>query len=80
MKNLTVLGENNTNVIVNTWDNDITGNTGINTIIFTGNEMDYAINTDNGVTTIQDNTPNRDGFNTVRQVEKLQFSDQTIDL
>ena len=80
LKDITLLGDKPTNVIVNTWDNDITGNTGINTIIFTGNAADYTINTDNNITTIQDNTLNRDGLNTVRQVEKLQFLDQTVDL
>lgn len=80
LKDITLLGTNNTNVRVNELNNDITGNEGTNTIVFTGNHNEYTINTTAGITTITDNTSNRDGVNVVKDVEKLQFVDQTIDL
>lgn len=80
LKDITLLGNNDTNVHVNELDNDITGNTGINTIVFDGNYNEYTINTASETTTVTDNTANRNGTNTFISVEKLQFNDQTIDL
>jgi len=80
LKNITLLGANETKVHVNELDNDITGNTGSNTIIFDGNYSEYTVNTASEVTTVTDNTANRNGTNTIRAAEKLQFADQTIDL
>jgi len=80
LKDITLLGANNTNVHVNELDNDITGNIGSNTIIFDGNYSEYSVNTTSEVTTVTDNTANRNGSNILINVEKLQFTDQTIDL
>ncbi len=80
LKDITLLGNNNNTVTVNELDNSITGNPGINTVIFSGASTEYSVTTANGVTTVTDNVNNRDGRNTLHAVEKLRFSDTTIDL
>ncbi len=80
LKDITLLGGNDVDVAVNELDNDITGNEGTNRIIFSGNKSDYQINTTGGETIVTDNTANRDGKNTVRKVEFLQFLDETLGL
>ncbi|PIF05926.1 MAG: hypothetical protein CSA36_04320 [Draconibacterium sp.] len=80
LKDITLLGSNNNTVTVNELDNNITGNSGTNTVIFSGISTEYSIATNNGVTTVTDNVADRDGLNTLYAVEKLQFTDTTIDL
>ncbi len=80
LKDITLLGSNNNTVTVNELDNNITGNLGTNTVILSGKSTEYTINTINGVTTVTDNTNNRDGINTLSKIEKLQFTDKTIEL
>jgi len=80
LKDITLLGANDTKVHVNELDNDITGNTGTNTIVFDGNYGEYTVNTSSETITVIDNTPNRNGVNILKDVEKLQFEDQTVDL
>lgn len=80
LKDVTLLGSNDTNVRVNELDNDITGNDGINGVIFSGKVSEYKIETKNGVTTVSDNTADRDGENVLKNVEKLEFFDSTIKL
>ncbi len=80
LKDVTLLGSNNNSVIVNEMDNHITGNTGTNTVIFSGSSKEYSINTSNGITTVSDNTKNRDGVNTLNKIEQLQFTDKTVNL
>lgn len=77
LKDITLLGSNNNSVIVNELNNNITGNKGTNTVIFSGKKSEYTITTDKDVTTVTDNTPNRDGVNRLKQIERLQFTDQT---
>ncbi len=80
LKDITLLGSNNNTVTVNELDNNITGNAGVNTVIFSGASTEYTINTSGGVTTVRDNTGNRDGANTLSNIEKLQFTDTVITL
>lgn len=80
LRNVTLLENKNTNVRVNKFDNDITGNEGTNIVIFNGKYHKYGIIRASGLITVKDNTANRDGVNTVRNVEKLQFLDKTITL
>lgn len=78
LKDITLLGSNDITVTANELDNNITGNSGMNTIIFSGPSTDYDVVTNGGTTTVTDNTANRDGTNTLTMVEKLQFTDTTI--
>lgn len=80
LKDISLLGSNNTDVQVNELDNNITGNNGINTVVFLGNYSDYTIENINNIVVVSDNTPDRDGSNTLSQIEKIKFNDQTINL
>lgn len=86
LKDITLLGTNNNSVTVNELDNDITGNDGSNTVIFTGKQSDYRINsskvngTQQTLATVTDKVANRDGKNTLKNVQKLQFSDGFVTL
>ncbi len=80
LRDVTLLGNNNNTVTVNELNNNITGNSGANTVIFSGNYSEYTVTTSNEVTTVTDNITNRDGENTLQNIEKLQFEDQTINL
>ncbi len=80
LKDITLLGSNSNTVTVNELDNSITGNSGTNTVIFSGASTEYSVATSNGTTTATDNVASRDGLNTLYAIEKLQFTDTTIDL
>ncbi len=80
LKDVTLLGSNNNTVTVNELNNNITGNAGVNTVIFSGTSAEYTVNTKDGVTTVTDKTNNRDGINILSKIEKLQFTDKTVDL
>lgn len=80
LKDVTLLGSNDNTVTVNELDNNITGNSGSNTVLFSGASSEYTISTSGGVTTVTDNTANRDGVNTLTNIEKVQFTDQTMTL
>ena len=79
LKDITLSGARNTGVRVNQWDNDITGNDGINTVIFSGRANEYTLVTLAGVTTVADRVAARDGVNTLRSVERFQFTDRIIE-
>ena len=74
------MGSKDTNVKVNELDNDITGNEGMNAVVFSGNADEYEINTSENTTNVVDTISDRDGNNLLRNVEQLQFADQTINL
>ncbi len=80
LKDVTLLGSNNNTITVNELDNKITGNSGTNTVIFSGAVAEYTVSTNDGVTTVVDNVAGRDGTNTLQQIEKLQFTDQVMNL
>ncbi len=80
LKDVTLLGKNNNSVTVNELDNNITGNAGINTVIFSGKSALYKIMTEGNKTIVYDYVKGRDGKNTLSNIEKLQFTDKTIDL
>jgi hypothetical protein len=79
LKDVTLTGTNSSNVVVNQRDNHITGNSAENTVIFSGASSEYQISAENGQVTVQDMQDNRDGLNTVISIEKLKFSDTTMD-
>ncbi len=78
LKDVTLLGSNDNTVTVNELDNNITGNSGTNTVIFSGKSTEYTITQNNGVVTVKDNISGRDGVNTLSNIEKLQFTDTVI--
>ncbi len=80
LKDVTLLGKNNNSVTVNELNNNITGNVGTNTVIFSGKSSEYNIVKRNGKTQVNDRTKDRDGNNTLSSIEKLQFTDKTITL
>ena len=67
-------------MVVNQFDNNITGNTGVNTVVFSGQVAQYQITSENGAVKVQDLQDERDGMNTLVEIEKLQFSDSTIEV
>lgn len=52
------------------------GQAGIDTAIYTGNFSQYTIATTSNQTLITDNTADRDGIDTLRNIEYLRFADQ----
>ena len=80
LKDITLLGSNDISVSINQLDNNITGNQGINTVIFSGNSSEYILNILDNKTSIMDKILDRDGINILQNIEKLEFKDQTIEL
>jgi len=78
--NITLTGNKDSNVVVNEFDNNITGNAGVNTVIFTGQLAQYEITNENGEIKVQDLHDGRDGMNTLTAIEKLKFSASTIEV
>ena len=73
----------------NTADNELTGNAGDDTIdggdgtdtaVFTGNYADYTIQTSGSGYTVTDGESNRDGTDTITNIEQLKFADQIYTL
>lgn len=75
LKDITLTGSNASNVVINQLDNNITGNSAINTAIFSGPSSEYQVTVENGQVTVQDLQDNRDGLNVLTDFEKLKFSD-----
>ena len=63
-------------------NDNLDGGTGTDTAYFVGSRAQYDIVLDNatGTVTVIDLTANRDGTDTLRNIENLRFSDQTINL
>ena len=80
LKDITLLGINDISVSINQLDNNITGNQGINTVIFSGNSSEYIINISDNKASVIDKISDRDGINILQNIEKLEFKDQTIEL
>ncbi len=58
----------------------LNGNGGTDTAIFTGSSSEYTITSSNGNYLVSDNVSNRDGVDTLMQMEFAQFTDQNIEL
>ncbi|MCW8329235.1 hypothetical protein MD588_10495 [Photobacterium sp. SDRW27] len=79
LKDVTLTGSNASNVIVNQFDNKITGNSGTNKVLFSGNSSQYIIDKQqDGIVVITDLVDSRDGVNTVNDIEELVFNDVTV--
>lgn len=80
LKDITLTGTNDSNVIVNQLDNNITGNAGVNTVTFSGSSAEYSTTKENDVVTVKDMQDNRDGTNILTAVEKIKFTDTTLEV
>ena len=78
LKDITLLGANDIDVIVNELDNDVTGNAGVNTIIFSGKSTEYTIQKGDDHIAINDSILSRDGNNILRKIDTIRFSDTSI--
>lgn len=74
-----VIGNALNNVITGNSGNDkIDGGTGTDTAVFTGHYSQYQITQNNGQLSITDTISNRDGADTLINIERVQFADQTL--
>lgn len=80
LKDITLLGNNDTSVYINELDNNIIGNKGTNTVIFNGNSSEYIIDITDIEISVTDKVSDRDGINILKEIEKIKFTDQTIEL
>ena len=80
LKDITLLGNNDTSVYINQLDNNIIGNKGTNTVIFNGNSSEYIIDITDIEISVTDKVSDRDGINILKEIEKIKFTDQTIEL
>lgn len=74
LKDVTLTGDKDSGVVVNQYDNNITGNKGTNTAFFSGIESEYTVTQDGDKQIVTDNVDNRDGVNTLMSIEKLKFA------
>ena len=80
LKDITLTGNNPSNVIVNQLDNAITGNEANNIVIFSGSASQYQITKEGDTLIVQDLVDNRDGTNTLANIETLKFTDSEINV
>jgi serralysin len=76
-----ILGNLANNLLSGGKGNDtIDGGSGIDTAIYSGVASSYTITVASGAATITDKTSNRDGIDSLKNIERLQFSDKNIAL
>lgn len=81
LENVTLTGNQASNVIVNELNNHITGNNGFNKILLSGDSSQYIIlRNQEGKVVISDQIDSRDGVNTVSNIEQLVFTDKILSL
>ena len=78
LKDVTVTGNNEVDIVVNELDNNITGNGQLNRVIFSGFKSDYLIALEGGIVRVTDKVAKRDGINQLENIEVLQFKDEDI--
>mgnify|MGYP003325181178 FL=1 len=78
LKDITLLGDNDTSVLINQLDNNITGNNGENTVLFTGDRSEYIVDSSKKITSVTDKFLDRDGINLLQSIEILKFKDKTL--
>lgn len=64
----------------NSSNNVIDGGAGFDTAVFSGQYSQYHVTDNNGQVTIADTVSNRDGTDTLSNIERVQFADKTIGL
>ncbi|EGR7969052.1 hypothetical protein I8B06_004209 [Vibrio vulnificus] len=78
LKDVTVTGNNEVDIVVNELDNNITGNSQLNRVIFSGFKSDYLIGLEGEIVRVTDKVAKRDGINQLKNIEVLQFKDEDI--
>jgi Ca2+-binding RTX toxin-like protein len=77
----TLTGNAGNNVFVGDGGNDtIYGGAGNDTAVFSGIYSEYKITEADGAITVEDNQPQRDGSDNLKNIEILRFSDKEIKL
>jgi hypothetical protein len=86
--NIILTGTNNSNILGNDRDNRLTGNKGDNildggpgndTAFFSGMESEYTISREGENLVVLDTVKNRDGKDTLRNIEFIRFKDKKIE-
>lgn len=80
LKDITLTGDKNSGVKVNSLDNFITGNSGTNLVEFSGNYNEYHIDNTGSEIIVKDGKTSRDGTNRLVNIEKLKFSDKMVEI
>ncbi|WCE30785.1 hypothetical protein [Vibrio sp. SCSIO 43137] len=78
LKDITLTGNNPVNVVVNELDNNISGNQGENTVVFSGLRYEYDIRREGATLVVDDHRANRDGVNRLTSIEALSFTDGVL--
>lgn len=74
-----ITGNESDNFLCGGKGNDtLEGDTGLDTAVFSGNRADYTITKTASGFTVLDGVTYRDGLDTVSNIEKFQFADQTV--
>ncbi len=74
-------GNDGDNILIgSSGDDQLIGNNGTDTAVFSGVYADYSIIKNDGHTTVMDKRVNRDGIDTLSNIEFLQFSDRKVEL
>jgi len=63
----------------NAGDNYLDGGAGIDTVRFTGPRDEYEVRRDGNTLIVEDSVPGRDGIDTLAGIERLEFSDSTVE-
>ncbi|MDC0163011.1 hypothetical protein OAI59_02455 [Flavobacteriaceae bacterium] len=64
--------------MINQLDNNITGNNGENTVLFSGDRSEYIVDSSKKITSVTDKYLDRDGINLLQSIEILKFKDKTL--
>lgn len=80
LKDISLTGSLDSNIIVNSYDNSITGNSGYNKVLLSGKKSEYLIEILLDSVIVADCVALRDGKNTLKDVEELVFADGSLKL
>lgn len=81
IKDVSLTGDKSSNIIVNSFDNQIKGNSGNNIVMFSGSSSQYSIEKqEDGSSLVTDMVDGRDGVNKLIDIESVAFTDTNITL
>ena len=74
-------GNSGDNSFTGSGGNDqLNGQNGTDTAVYSGARSEYTLSIANGIVTVEDTLPDRDGTDTLEQMELLQFSDGSVEV